>query len=209
MFFVGIIEENPNAVNEITQYVLRLENYSLLFICSSLDEYKSLPAGKRNRADIIIIDRGEHNFDKLSHIQYIKQERPETPVLFLSTITITNLLSAKLKQPGADSFISNKNIGSELLWFFEKEMNRKQNGVEKTAAINSAIKNRAVMEKTALTNREFEIIELVAKGLSNKKIAAQLYISQYTVNAHLRKIFVKLSVNSRVALVNHIINELA
>jgi len=49
-----------------------------------------------------------------------------------------------------------------------------------------------------LTKREIETLELVADGLSNKEIAARLYISENTVRAHLRAIMDKLHTSSRV-----------
>ena len=51
-----------------------------------------------------------------------------------------------------------------------------------------------------LTVREREIVVLVARGLSNRDIAARLVISKRTVDAHVNHIFAKLSVSSRVQL---------
>jgi non-specific serine/threonine protein kinase len=53
---------------------------------------------------------------------------------------------------------------------------------------------------TALTRREREIAELVASGLSNREIAARLFISKRTVDAHVDHIFSKLEISSRVQL---------
>jgi predicted ATPase/DNA-binding CsgD family transcriptional regulator len=53
---------------------------------------------------------------------------------------------------------------------------------------------------TVLTKREREIAELVASGLSNREIAARLFISKRTVDAHVEHIFGKLEISSRVQL---------
>lgn len=53
----------------------------------------------------------------------------------------------------------------------------------------------------ALTPREAEVAMLVALGLPNKAIAEQLCISRFTVDTHLRRVFEKLNVNSRAAMV--------
>ncbi len=52
-----------------------------------------------------------------------------------------------------------------------------------------------------LTSRELQITTLVALGWPNKKIAIQLHISEWTVSTHLRRIFAKLGVDSRAAMV--------
>jgi DNA-binding CsgD family transcriptional regulator len=52
-----------------------------------------------------------------------------------------------------------------------------------------------------LTRRELQVVMLVAKGCVNKQIADQLKISEWTVSTHLRRIFAKLGVDSRAAMV--------
>jgi DNA-binding NarL/FixJ family response regulator len=53
-----------------------------------------------------------------------------------------------------------------------------------------------VSETYNLTNRETEVLRLLSEGLSYKMIATQMNISYFTVNAHIRKIYEKLQVNS-------------
>jgi DNA-binding CsgD family transcriptional regulator len=55
-----------------------------------------------------------------------------------------------------------------------------------------------------LSPREQEIVDLVVRGVSNRKIAATLYISEYTVQDHLSNIFDKVGVRGRQALVKHL-----
>jgi DNA-binding CsgD family transcriptional regulator len=51
-----------------------------------------------------------------------------------------------------------------------------------------------------LTESEFAVVSLVARGATNREVADQLYLSAYTVNSHLRHVFAKLRIRSRVDL---------
>ena len=59
--------------------------------------------------------------------------------------------------------------------------------------------------EVVLSPREREIARMVAKGYPNKVIARVLEISSWTVSTHLRRIFAKLGVSSRAAMVAHIL----
>jgi DNA-binding CsgD family transcriptional regulator len=52
----------------------------------------------------------------------------------------------------------------------------------------------------AMTKSELAVAELVANGLTNREIAERLFVSPHTVNTHLRHVFAKLQVHSRVDL---------
>ena len=58
-----------------------------------------------------------------------------------------------------------------------------------------------------ITPREEEIVKLVARGCSTREIAGALYISEHTVNNHLRSIFEKAGVNSRREMVQRLFLE--
>src|SRR5262249_13247098 len=51
-----------------------------------------------------------------------------------------------------------------------------------------------------LTPQELQIARFVAEGLSNKEVAAQLFLSPRTIDAHLRSVFAKLGIRSRTQL---------
>jgi DNA-binding CsgD family transcriptional regulator len=61
--------------------------------------------------------------------------------------------------------------------------------------------------KTVLSPREIEIARMIAKGHPNKTIAAVLEISPWTVSTHLRRIFSKLGVGSRAAMVARLLED--
>ena len=63
------------------------------------------------------------------------------------------------------------------------------------------------MPAPRLTSRELEVLKLVAQGMSNKEIAAELYISENTVKNHVRNILEKLHLHSRMEAVVYAVRE--
>jgi len=62
------------------------------------------------------------------------------------------------------------------------------------------VRKNSAQGKASLTERENEIAQLAAQGLSNKEIGIRLYISENTVKTQLKSVFVKLGINSRSLL---------
>ncbi|MGH9131598.1 MAG: response regulator transcription factor, partial [Acidimicrobiales bacterium] len=59
----------------------------------------------------------------------------------------------------------------------------------------------------ALTSRELEVLKLAARGLSNREIAEELYISENTAKNHIRNILEKLHLHSRMQAVMYAVRE--
>jgi DNA-binding NarL/FixJ family response regulator len=56
------------------------------------------------------------------------------------------------------------------------------------------------MAELTITPRELEILEQIAAGLSNREIAERLFVTERTVETHLRHVFQKLDISSRLQL---------
>ncbi len=61
-------------------------------------------------------------------------------------------------------------------------------------------RRRPAIGWTSLTESERALAVLISEGMTNRQAAERLYISRHTVDAHLRHIFAKLGINSRVGL---------
>jgi ATP/maltotriose-dependent transcriptional regulator MalT len=75
-----------------------------------------------------------------------------------------------------------------------------------TDYVNEPINESKQIENTesiGITNRERQVIPLVADGLSNKEIAKKLNLSVYTVKSHIHNILTKLAINKRVQIARH------
>ncbi|MEL4154752.1 response regulator transcription factor [Corynebacterium bovis] len=80
-----------------------------------------------------------------------------------------------------------------------------RSAAEGTTALSSSVANRLMNRvrtpATALTPREREVLQLLAKGKSNRDIGAELFLSEATVKSHLVHIYDKLGVRSRTSAV--------
>jgi DNA-binding CsgD family transcriptional regulator len=74
-------------------------------------------------------------------------------------------------------------------------------------ATSEAVRKRSGDPDDELTPQEAEIARLVAEGWSNRQVAAQMFISQHTVDYHLRKVFRKIGVSSRTQLARAILDQ--
>jgi DNA-binding CsgD family transcriptional regulator len=68
-------------------------------------------------------------------------------------------------------------------------------------APNSFTLNEAKLRELGITRRELEILELMARGMSNREIAEQLFVSENTVKTHSSRLFDKLSAKRRTQAV--------
>jgi len=75
------------------------------------------------------------------------------------------------------------------------------------AAISKASAERPQMPTPRLTDREMEVLKLVAQGMNNRDIAKQLFISENTVKNHIRNILEKLHLHSRMEAVVYAVRE--
>lgn len=84
-----------------------------------------------------------------------------------------------------------------------------QEEIKKEKVLNLRLKkmeqksiNSDQVPSTLLSKREYEVLELISKGLSNKEISSHIFVSESTIKSHIYNIFKKLDVKSRIELIN-------
>ncbi|NJL82094.1 MAG: response regulator transcription factor [Chloroflexaceae bacterium] len=100
--------------------------------------------------------------------------------------TYDNSIPSSLPGSNAYSVVGNIRINGQFHWILETK---------------ESSNNLEVNLIELLTERELQIAAFVALGHSNKEIAKKISISEWTVSTHLRRIFAKLRVDSRAAMV--------
>ncbi len=89
------------------------------------------------------------------------------------------------------------------IWLGLKLTRPKETVVVKEVRVPSTpfVRDTARVEALGLTPREMEILELIARGLSNREIAGQLFVSENTVKTHSSRVFDKLNARRRTQAV--------
>jgi DNA-binding NarL/FixJ family response regulator len=150
------------------------------------------------RPDVVLMDLQMPRLDGPGAIAALRQRAPEVHVLVLTTFgsdaDITRAIDA-----GATGYLL-KDAPREQLFSAIRAAARGESALSPTVATRVLGRMRAPAEE-ALSPRELEILQAVARGLSNKDIGRRLHVSQATVKTHLLRIFAKLGVDDRTAAV--------
>jgi DNA-binding NarL/FixJ family response regulator len=148
---------------------------------------------------VVIMDALLPNGQSLEALRQIKQLNPDTHVLLLSSLDREDYLYETLRA-GADGYVL-KDIAAADLAQAVQAVARGEVLVQPQIAgrlISRFGKQaRGNYSHETLTSREQEVLQLLAKGLRNKDIAARLFVSERTVNFHLANIYQKLNVSGR------------
>lgn len=154
---------------------------------------------KKQDVDLIITDYSMPGMDGLSLLNTVKRIAPNTRIILLSMHDEVHLVKEILKA-GVNGYILKKDTHKELLNAIHDVTNGKvylSSDVNKMLITN--LNNPD--EGKLLTDREREILKLIAREYTNKNIAEELFISERTVETHRKNIFKKTGTNSLVGLI--------
>lgn len=154
---------------------------------------------KQQDADLVITDLSMPGMDGLSLLNTIKRITPHTKIILLSMHDEIHLVKEILKA-GVNGYVLKKDTHRELLSAIHDV---KQGKIYLSSDINKILINNLnhLDEVKLLTDREREIVKLIAKEYINKDIAEELFISERTVETHRKNIFKKTGTNSLVGLI--------
>jgi DNA-binding NarL/FixJ family response regulator len=159
------------------------------------------------KPNIAVIDLELPDLNGLEATRQIKKELPEIEVL-IYTMYETEELIRKVLAAGARGYVLKSDAGQHLTEAVEALSRHKLflTPVASETVLESFLKStRHEREDSVLTNREREIVQLLAEAKANKEIASALCISVKTVETHRASIMRKLGINSIVALVHYAI----
>lgn len=189
-----IVDDDPLIVKSLSLTLSREDDIGVIG-CAS-DGAEALRLLEEQTPDIVLMDIRMPGIDGVAATRLIKQRYPHVRVMMLTTFddkpNIQQALSA-----GAGGYL----IKTDRLSDIAGKLRAMMDGAGVLSA--GALKKLTMSENPAmnqLTQRELDITRLVAQGLTNKEIAAQLFLSEGTVRNNIVVIMEKLCVSNRTQL---------
>jgi two-component system, NarL family, nitrate/nitrite response regulator NarL len=210
MIRIAIADDHPIFRDGLRKLLALEEDFQV--VAEARDGKEVLDILQRDEPDILLLDLKMPGLDGLSTLQRLQAQKTKTRVIVLTASDNEDEYVQAMKF--GTSGIVLKQTATELLI---KSIRKVYSGEiwldsRTTAAVmrqfaspaDSAAKDR---ERSPLSQREREIVVLVAQGFKNKEIAERMFISEQTVKNHLHNIFDKLGVSDRLELALYAIHK--
>lgn len=185
---VLLVDDNSKYLKDALPYF----GYDVKTASDGVKALKLL-SNKNEIFDIVLLDVIMPNMDGLETLKHIRSSKDteHLPVIMLTALNEDQNMILALKN-GADDYIVKPYILPNLLARMEAVLRRSRRPV--------MVKKENTCVNT-LTSKEKEVLEMVAKGASNKKIAEEMFVKEVTVKTHMNSIMKKLKAANRTQAV--------
>jgi DNA-binding NarL/FixJ family response regulator len=202
---VLLVDDQPLVVEGLTRILGTDPEIEIAGTCRDGDEVEATVA--RLRPDVVVMDMRMKRVDGAEATRRLRARDDDPPVLALTTFDDDEVIAAALGA-GAAGFIVKDAPGEDLIravrevadggaWLDPSVTGR----VLETYRTTVLPRAHAGARLEELSERETEVLRLVARGASNAEIAEALVISQATVKSHVTNILTKLDLRDRAAAI--------
>jgi len=196
---IRILIVDDHAIVREGQRALIDTEPGMTLVGEAINGLEAIELARTLSPDVIFMDLFMPEMGGVEAIEAIKAENPEARILVLTSFAEDEKVFAAVKA-GASGYLLKDATPDEFLTAV-RQVNRGE------PAMNPVIANKLMRElqrasnlpltEEPLTERELDILKLVAQGLSNQEIAEELVISERTVRTHVSNILSKLHLANR------------
>ena len=177
---------------------------------AAADGEQALALVAEHKPDAILLDLHMPGLDGIAVTRVLKAEHPEVAIVVLTTYADDESVLEALRA-GARSYLTKDADRSDIAQALHAAaggLSVLDPRVQATLLAATQTPSRPGPPRRAeapdgLTEREVEILGLIARGLNNPEIAAQLYLSNHTVKTHINRIFAKTGSRDRAAAIGY------
>jgi DNA-binding NarL/FixJ family response regulator len=205
MIRVAIVDDQAIVRAGVARILSPTDGFEVVAECS--DGVQAVERLPPLRLDVILMDIRMPRLDGIAATAQLRNATEPAPVLVLTTFGEDEVLWGAV-EAGAAGFVLKDSSAEELIaavravagggaWFDRAVAPRVLDRYRRMVA--PAARDAARLD--LLTDREREVLRLMARGATNAEIAATLYVAEATVKTHVGSIFMKLDVRDRAAAI--------
>ena len=198
---IAIVEDLDEVRDGLLQFISLSNEFRVLDTYKTAEEaVYDVPALK---PDIIIMDINLPGMNGIECMRELKLRLPKTQFMMFTVYENDEKVLQAL-QAGATGYLLKRTEPQRILESI-KELNQGGSPMSSNIArklLNIFLQEKVITKKEILSDRENEVLQLLADGLLYKEIAERLYISHGTVRQHIHNIYEKLHVHNRTEAVN-------
>jgi two-component system, NarL family, nitrate/nitrite response regulator NarL len=209
---IVVADDHPIFRDGLCRLLALEEDFEI--VAQAHDGREVLQVLQEHEPDILLLDLKMPNLDGLGTLQRLQASRNQTKVIVLTASedksefvqavkfgtsgivlkqTATELLIKSIRKVHAGEIWLDSNTTAEVMRQFASPEESPMPAAPPTPTTRER-------ERSPLSQREREIVSLVAQGFKNKEMAEKMFISEQTVKNHLHNIFDKLGVSDRLEL---------
>lgn len=189
-----IVDDNPKYLQD----ALPMYGYEVAVATDGIQALKIL--SKNDEINLVLLDVMMPNMNGWDTLKAIRanEKTKMLPVIMITAVSEEQKIVSGLKI-GADDYIVKPFVLPNLLARIEAVLRRSNWNKKEVKNVDISFTSDEPIE--TLTQREKEVLSMVAKGSSNHDIAEKLFLKEVTVKTHLNSIFKKLKVSNRTQAV--------
>jgi len=200
-----IVEDDTMVAQLLKNHIEHNSTIQILYIANSGNEFFEKLARAPETPDVILLDLRMKNGNGLEVLEKLQQAASNLKLIVMSSHYDVSYLGQMLKL-GCSAFLPKELDPDELIKIIAKVH---QEGYfftqDQIQVLRTQIASRSpklhLDSKSSVSQRELEILQLVAKQMTNKEIATHLFISLKTVEMHKSNLFVKTGTKNAAGLV--------
>jgi NarL family two-component system response regulator LiaR len=192
---IRIVIADDHAVVRQGLKMFLLDDPEFEVIAEAQNGAEALALAKELKPDVVLMDLLMPVMDGITAIGHIRREVPDTEVIALTSV-LEDASVVGAVRAGAIGYLLKDTQAEELTRAIKAAANG-QVQLSPQAAARLVREVRAPESPETLTERETDVLRLLAQGKANKEIAAALFIGENTVKTHVSSVLVKLGVQSR------------
>ena len=206
MIKILIADDHPVVREGLKQIIS--ETYDMVVAAEANNGQEVMDKVAKDDFDVILLDISMPVRNGLDIIEELKAQKPEMNILVLS-IHPEKQYAIRVLKLGASGYLTKDSASDELIQAIRK-VAKGRKYITSTLAEELAFELEIEREKKPheiLSNREFQVLCMIASGKSTKNISEDLYISEKTVSTYKTRIFQKMRMKNDAELIRYAIKE--